>query len=218
MHTVKTYERSEDAHFDDLVTLFISLASINTAVTCYANRGISNDPKNPENAIHIGGRIATYSFHTHDLMHGISSDSWPDRIQVFRFGRECPPEYRTGSRDVYNSGMQELVGRVVGSAFLRYYEWKLSGARLSLPQNPREWPEVWRFSWLIRNAIAHGDRFAIDDPNFPETNWREFAVAPADSGRKWFDLDAVLLGGGDVLELLEELEAFDLSEARYRAG
>jgi len=218
MLSIRTFARSEHPYFDDLVTLLISLASINTALTCYANGGICNDPKNFNNAIHIGGSLATYSFHTHDLMHGISSDLWPDHIRLFRFSQDNPPEYRSGSRDLYNGGMQELVGRVVGSAFLRYYERRLDSVRPALPRSPREWPEVWRFAWLIRNAVAHGDRFAIDDLGFPKTTWRNFAVSAAESGQNWFDMDGGFLGGGDVLELIDELERVDPLEARDRAG
>jgi hypothetical protein len=199
-----------DAHFEDMVTLFVALAAVSTATTSYANVGLSPGAMNVNEAIHLGGKIATYSVRTHSLMHGISSDRWPVELPLFRFTPASPPDFHPHARDLFSGGMQQLISHLVGSAFLRYYEEKMESAKPLLGSSPRNWPPLWRFAWLIRNAVAHGGAFTINDSSFPATTWRTFSVSGADSGRNWFDMDAGLLGGGDIVELVEELEASEL--------
>ena len=192
-------------YFDDLATLFIALSSVNAALTCYSNSGVTLEASNPKHALHLFGKHATFSLLTHDLMHGIANDHWPTDLRLVQSSPENPPKLYPANRDLTNLGLQHLIGRLVGSAFLRYYERKLQTATPAVGGHPREWPELLRFAWLIRNAIAHGDRFTINDQTFPTTVWKSVSVSPAMSGKQWFDLDAGLLGGGDLILLMEEL-------------
>jgi hypothetical protein len=200
-----TFLKSTHDYYDELVAMFVSLASLETALTTYANRGIHPAPANPANAIHIFGRIATYSFHTFDLMHTISEGLWPASISAFRFEPNSPPILHPGSRDLYAQGLQDLIAKIVGTNFLPYFERVSNHAKPKYGGSQRTWPDVWRFAWILRNAIAHGDRFAINDPTFPTTIWRGISISGSDNGRKWFDIDGGLLAGGDVIELMEEL-------------
>jgi hypothetical protein len=99
-----------------------------------------------------------------------------------------------------------MIVQLVGAAFLKYYERNAHRPRKAFPQGQKTWPEVWRFAWLLRNAIAHGDKWSIDDKTLPTTHWHSISVSPNDSGMPWFDLGRYI-GGGDVLLLLEELDA-----------
>lgn len=205
MQISKTYTSESHDYFDDLVALFISLAALETALTCYANGGTTEATKNQNNAIHIGGRIATYSFHTFDLMHGASKDKWPTEIIIYRSTPDNPPSYHESNRDLSSLGIQRLVGSLVGSFFLKWYESKSDALKSKHGKHPIQWPDMFRFAWVLRNAIAHGDKFTINNPSFPTTQWRGFEVKAQHTGRIWFDLDAGFLGGGDVLELVADL-------------
>lgn len=205
MQSSQTFTPESHDYFDDLVALFISLAALNTSLTCYANDGITESPKNRNHALHIGGRIATHSFHTFDLMHEASKDKWPAKVTTYRFTPESPPSYYQGNRDLSNMGLQRLVGSLVGSFFLKWYERHSDALRLKHGNDPLEWPDLFRFAWALRNAIAHGDKFAINNPAFPVTQWRGVVVTTAHARKLWFDLDAGFLGGGDILELVIEL-------------
>lgn len=205
MQSSQTYTPTSHDYFDDLVSLFISLAALESALTCYANGGFTESPKNPNNAIHIGGRIATHSFHTFDLMHGASKGKWPVQITTYRFTPENPPSCHQGNQDISNMGLQRLVGSLVGSFFMKWYERHSDALKSKHGSDPLQWPDLFRFAWGLRNAIAHGDKFAINNPAFPVTQWRGLVITTAHAGTHWFDLDAGLLGGGDILELVIEL-------------
>jgi hypothetical protein len=99
-----------------------------------------------------------------------------------------------------------MVVQLVGTAFLRYFERNVHRPRTAFPGHQKGWPELWRFAWLLRNAVAHSDRWSINDPAFPSTSWHGVVVEPAGSGQPWFDINRYL-GGGDILLLLEELNA-----------
>ena len=200
-----TFRKSTHEFYDELVTMFVSLASVETAITTYVNNGLHQAPTNPANAIHVYGRVATYSFHTFDLMHSISLDLWPVSITAFRFEPSAAPLNHSASRDLYSQGLQDLVAKIVGTNFLAYFERISPHAKQKHGSSQRTWPDLWRFAWIIRNAVAHGDRFAINDPSFPPTAWRGITITANDSGRKWFDIDGGLIAGGDIIELMEEL-------------
>lgn len=199
------YLPTEHPHFDNLAALLISLASLETALTAYANEGFVQAPRNIQNAIHIGGRSMRRSFHTYDLLHGASVDKWPESLVIFRSRPEDQVDFHRGSRDLFSSGLHRAIEQMVGAAFVKFYESRLRHWKNAMGSQPKNWPDLWRFGWVLRNAIAHGDQFSIDDPTFAPCSWRCFRVDRQHNGRRWFDIDGGFLGGGDVLELIDEL-------------
>ena len=100
--------------------------------------------------------------------------------------------------------MANVVAKMVGNAYLSFFERHSSNVKRRFGQQPASWPSAWRMGWLLRNAVAHNGRFAINDANFPITTWNGITVSCSDNNAPWFDIKKYF-GGGDVLALIDEL-------------
>lgn len=203
MYGLRTYTQHNHGYFNEVATLFVNLASFNAAAESFWNSSATRIPMTENHTLSLMGRVANASFPVHELMHGVVRNAWPDRI-VLVLAEAAPPTIPNGIQ-LQGGAISNMVVRLVGTAFLRYYEKSSRRMKAASPGGPKSWPELWRFAWLLRNAIAHSDIWSINDPLFPVTNWRGIAVACEDSGLAWFDPKR-FLGGGDVLLLLEELD------------
>jgi hypothetical protein len=139
-------------------------------------------------------------------MHAVVRNNWPTELRL-----ELPPStarLQTISNpiELQSSGIEKMITQLVGATFLKYYERHAHSPKAAHPGGPKTFPALWRFAWLLRNAIAHGDRWRIDDPTFPDTIWNGVSVSQADKGQPWFQLSRYI-GGGDVVLLMEQLNA-----------
>lgn len=95
--------------------------------------------------------------------------------------------------------------------FTEFYENHVPLIREKFSGNPAEWPGVWNFARVIRNAIAHGGSLAIDSPNAPVARWQSLVYGHEQNGRAIFGTDIAV---GDLLilmfELSKQLDEFDV--------
>jgi hypothetical protein len=204
MSNVLTYTPTQHDFFEELTTLFINLASFSVALESFANAGSSAVPNDPKYTITLNGRIVDVSFPTHALLHGIVKNQWPAAIQL----SICPATQALVASPnpikLQCNNVSRMITRLVGAMFLQYYERNAHRPKAKYSGNQKKWPDVWRFAWLLRNAIAHGDTWNLSDPSFPPTTWKSVTITNADSGEVWNNI-ARYIGGGDVVLLMEEL-------------
>lgn len=196
--------------FDEVTALIINLASFNAATESFWNANRTEIPNSPDHTLYLMGRIANASFPIHTLMHNVVRNVWPVSLEVGLHLASIKPPLIPNGVQLQSHGITNLVVQLVGTTFLKYYERNIPRVKKSFPTGPKTWPEIWRFAWLLRNAIAHGDKWSIDDIKFPHTQWHGINVASHDSGQPWFNV-ARYIGGGDVLFLMEELNVFEWS-------
>ncbi len=106
-----------------------------------------------------------------------------------------------GSRDI-----NSLVGAALFGTFAeRANEW----IRGRNGTDYERWPPVSNFARCIRNAISHGQKVSMDNPNATGVSWRGNTISHADNGRKIIGTgeygvaDLILL----MLDLDDELTA-----------
>lgn len=92
--------------------------------------------------------------------------------------------------------------RVWSGAFTVFYE--SQKPFLNGMGRQREWPAIFRFAWMVRNACAHNGQVHFNDRAEPPVNWRECSVGPGQQGES---LLFELLSPGDVPGLMLELDA-----------
>jgi hypothetical protein len=206
MQGTRTYTPSQTSFFEEIATLLISLASFNAATESFANSSATRIPSTPEHTLNLYGRVVHASFQGHATMHGLVRNVWRSSLSVNLAPAPNSPPIPNNGIQLQGSSVANLVVQLVGTAFLKYYERNAHRPKAAHPQGPRTWPDLWRFAWLLRNAIAHGDRWSIADPSLPPTAWHGITVDSSANGMPWFDLNR-FLGGGDILLLLEELDA-----------
>ena len=204
MNSPRIYTAQQHSFFGEVTSLFVYLASFNTATEAFGH-GVTTIPNTPTHTPVLAGRVVNASFPIHELMHKVVRNEWPEEIRV-DFSSGVTPIPGSGGIQLQSDAAANLVIQLVGTAFLKYYERNAHRPKNVYSNNQRSWSNEWRFAWLLRNAIAHGDRWAIKDATIPETIWHGVSVSSNDNEKIWFDLNH-FIGGGDVLLLLEELDA-----------
>lgn len=206
MYGPRSYTPATHRFFDEAATLFVNLASFNAATESFWNSSSTSIPTTPNHTLTLMGRVAHASFPVHDLMHGVVRNNWPAHLPLVLQPSNTEPNLYSNGVQLQSGAVANMIVQMVGTAFLRYYERNAQRPKTAFPAGPKTWPELWRFAWLLRNAIAHADTWSLNDLSFPSTSWHGVGVSPRDSGSPWFDLNR-FIGGGDVLLLLEELDA-----------
>lgn len=191
--------------FDELAALVVGLASFNAATSAFTSWPAPPVPFNENHEIVLTGRVAHARLPIVRLMRGVAGNVWPAEIPIDLQPAINPIPSSNGVQ-LQHDAITNMVTQLVGTAFLRYYERNVDRPRAAFEGHPRTWPALWRFAWLLRNAIAHSDSWSINDATLPATNWRGIEVKASDTGLSWFD-HSRFLGGGDVFLLLEELDA-----------
>lgn len=201
----RTYNPASHDFFGEVATLLINLASFNTATEAFKHF-ITTIPSTPDHAPTLYGKVVHATFPIHNLMHRVVENTWPSELKLNFVSGDLSATNSGRGVQLQSDAIANMIVQLVGTAFLKYYERNSHRPKKAYPGNQRLWPTEWRFAWLLRNAIAHGDKWAINDATFPETLWHGVSVSPNDSGKSWFDLQG-FIGGADVLLLLEELNA-----------
>lgn len=113
---------------------------------------------------------------------------------------QSPPEHPIKLKNI-----QLLMARLVGDAFVSYYERHLDLVEsIWGKQKENRWPGVWRFGWAMRNACAHNGRIHFTYDTHPGVHWRNLSYAYGGNGRQvLFDEVA----GVELILLMEEMDA-----------
>jgi len=199
----RVYFPHQHEFFADITTLFVNLASFNAAVESFWTSS-TKIPQDRDHTLNLYGKVAHVSFPIHDLMHLVVRNRWPAELKLTLHPSTLSAPSQSNSVTLQSDAIVNMVTQLVGAMFLKYYERNSHRAKKAFGTTPRTWPETWRLAWLLRNAIAHGDKWAIDDKTFPETVWHSSRITTADSGQPWYD-PKTFLGGGDVILLMEEM-------------
>jgi hypothetical protein len=186
MHEYRTYTLTEHDFFDEVVCLFINLASFNAATESFLSSSATNIPNIPNHTLNLHGRVVHVSFPIHELMHMVVRNEWPSQLQLAFSPASVEPNSIPDGVQLQSDAIANMIVQLVGTTFLKYYERNAHRPKAAYPQGPKTWPETWRFAWLLRNAIAHGDKWALGDASFPPTTWNGISVSPIDSGNSWF--------------------------------
>jgi hypothetical protein len=191
--------------FDELVSLVVTLASFNAATESFWNSSSTRIPSSPTQVVQFYGTTVHAIFPTHSLMHEVVRNIWPRELKL-TLSTSSVPLHQSNPVELQSSGIEKMITQLVGATFLKYYERHAHLPKFAHPGGPKTFPELWRFAWLLRNAIAHGDKWKISDPTFPTTSWNGISVSPADNEQPWFKIGKYI-AGGDVILLMEQLNA-----------
>ncbi|MEJ7807671.1 MAG: hypothetical protein WKG03_17320 [Telluria sp.] len=69
---------------------------------------------------------------------------------------------------------------------------------------PANWPPVWNFARVVRNAMSHGGAINFTNLGSPAVTWRGLTYSPAENGRNILHSD---LWPGDIFDLIVEMDA-----------
>ena len=141
-------------------------------------------------------------FDPSNLLLELSHNRQPSQIQ---FSEERMNDQNTlipeGSVEMPDLSL--LRKRLIQSVFTDFYETQKS--RASEKWNRlQEWDSIWKFAWLVRNALAHGGKINWRDKRISSVSWKTISYnQKKDNGREIIFQD---IGEGDLIILIDELD------------
>lgn len=201
--TVRTYKKSDQKFFDDLVTMLCSLGGIFITADAFHNKGVTNAPKDPNYYGEFEGsalklKFTWYPFETYNK---IIANGWPEEIVL----HEDIPHKWSKAFGITTSAFKNLQILHIQASFIRYFEnhrheiEKISGS------DPYKWPDPWNFARVIRNASAHGGEINFNNPKANAVSWATAGLtySPKDNGQKIFFTDFSVV---EMIVLMEEMD------------
>ncbi len=116
-------------------------------------------------------------FCPYDIFNPILAGGWPGIIEI-RFEpiiKAKPASFKK------ITGIRRLHMTLIQIAFINYFEKTKPIIKNKYGTN---WPPVWNFASVIRNALAHGGRIRIDDPDAKRVSWMTLTYSPLDNGKQ----------------------------------
>lgn len=124
-------------------------------------------------------------------------NAWPVTVEFQSFSADPIPP---GS--VLNLGVVEHFIFGLGQQLLTNFVEGRKAVLRSTYGKVTNWPPIWNFGRVVRNAMSHGGRIRIDDRSV--VHWRNLTYSDADNGNPIINVD---LWPADLFILVKEMEA-----------
>ncbi len=198
------YNPQEHGFYEELVRLVICLGSVGKTIELHAT-GYSKKFKTRE-TIAIQGKEGVSGLEVHvfprPFYDRLLSPSGKQAEFVRVIKRPINPS--SPKHPIFLPNVQVMMARLVGDAFVSYYERHLDAVEARWKEKRSEWPEVWRFGWAIRNACSHDGKFHFSGLGSKPVMWRNLTYDFNDNGRPVLFDD---LTGVELILLMEEMDA-----------
>jgi hypothetical protein len=202
---MRKYFRNEHHFFDDLVSLLVSMASLGMATEAH-NFGYRPAFKQNERVVLSGSSNVSNTsllFSPYTLLQPIAKNGWPTVIEF----EEQPLDVSLNTLQNYPvklTGVSGLNSMMIQSAYVHYFETIRPQIKTQYGSNTTEWPDVWNFGRVIRNAFSHGGCINFLNPNAQSVNWKTLTYSPSDNGRQVLYRD---LASVDIILLMEDMDS-----------
>lgn len=201
---VFTYSDKTHRFFDEIVRIVICYASIGRTVELHVN-GVAI-PFTSKDTVAMEGKHSVSGLEIHffplqvyaDLLG--NPDPQPRFLKVIkRTINSQPPKH-----PIQLSNVQLLMARLIGDAFVSYYERHVDVAIRNWGKEAEGgWPAVWSFGWAIRNACSHNGKIYFTSSKHAPVTWRTLNYDYKDNGKQvLFDE----LTGVELILLMEEMD------------
>lgn len=199
------YRERDHGFFPELLRMVVSTSAV--AIACELHKSRSVRPYKSGDFVVIEGKRE---------VSGIELQFFPEPIYRFlvsptkRLPRfmtvikkeiaKCSPKH-----PIQVDKIQLLIARLVGDAFMSYYERYLDAVEeLWGKEKKGRWPPNWQFGWAIRNACAHNGKIHFRDKGHAPVKWRTLQYDFSDNGRTvLFDE----MAGAELVLLMEDMDA-----------
>ena len=189
--------------FDDLVTLLTSLASFATQMDIYKHGHCEG--LNLNRSMAIGGcTIPTdLIFWPHKVMPTLASKNWPTQLELTE-APLCSGMPKSISFELSSNEIKDVTALATQGSFIRYYETMISQVEKAFGSDRKNWPPIWNFGRVVRNAFAHGGKITFENPLAANVSWKNITYSPSDNGRQIMYKDIAYV---EVVYLMDEMDA-----------
>jgi len=203
--TIVEYTPLDHGFYEELVRLVICLGSVGKAIELHAT-GVAKKFKTSE-AFAIQGKEGVSGLEVHVFPRPFYDRLLSSAGKQAEFVRliKQPINPSPPKHPIFLPNVQVLMARLVGDAFVSYYERHLNAVEAKWDKESKgKWPCVWKFAWAIRNACSHNGKIFIRDPNHQGVQWRNLKYDHSYNGRPILFDD---LTGVELILLMEEMDA-----------
>lgn len=197
--------------FDDLQTMMISLSSLILISDVLYRKACPfidlTDDEKLDKLVEIPFEGLTikeaYSYKAFKPLSGIVKNT-PTEVVEFNIYPPLPvgTSVKTISDSHYVDQPTLFQQRIIGSAFVNFFERNKSTIETKFGQNPSSWPPELNFARVIRNAYSHGGQIHFTSPSASPVTWRGIRYSYSDNGKSIHD--KIYLP--EIIELMKEIE------------
>jgi hypothetical protein len=102
------------------------------------------------------------------------------------------------------SAFEDLLHNAIAPPFVNYYETWNEWLITNVSTDPYQWPTVWNFARIVRNAATHGYNVNWNNDRAPAISWHHLTYSASDNGRPLIGAELRL---GDLLVLMFEMDS-----------
>ena len=135
------------------------------------------------------------------LTTSLCKEQWPNRLELLERAITNSPNFPVGFSV---GGIQRLHSQYFQAVFIHFYESVVPLVVQLYGKKQVNWPDIWNFGRVVRNAFAHGGCVRIDDPNSRPVNWGNLTYSYSDNGRNLLFNDLCIV---ELILLMEEMDA-----------
>lgn len=198
----RTYLQSQHRFFDSLVAFTASASSLGIALAAQKNGNSPGFSPNEYVALTGNPTVAGVEFHffPHKILSALVGNGWPTTLVL----DEHPINPQPVVHSLNLTGLQGVHGAMIANAFVKYFEETRTFTEAKYSTNCQQWPSVWNFGRVIRNALGHKGTIKFDNPNAQPVTWKSLSYSPSDNGKAilYHDVTAV-----ELILLMEDMDA-----------
>ena len=214
---MKRYTKSQHKFFDYMVTFLSSLCCIGIGLR---NHRIISSGKYPakvvlpillspfynkDRELKLQGISTTSNLELiirpYGLLNDLANNIWPTEIE---FDESPLSDETKGMRQPVNlSATDSFHAQLIKSTFIAYYE-QFSLVIQKKYGTIQNWPSVWHFGRVVRNAFVHNGVITIRDPKAPPVSWEKLSYSAANNGQNILYVDLAVV---EIILLMEEMDS-----------
>lgn len=198
----RTYQQSQHRFFDSLVAFAASASSLGIALAAQKNGNSTGFSPNEFVALTGNPAVAGIEFHffPHNILSTLVSNGWPTTLVLDEHPINPSPAFHT----LNLTGLQGVHGAMIANAFVKYFEETRSLAEAKYSTNTQQWPAVWNFGRVMRNALGHKGTIKFDNPKAQPVVWRSLSYSASDNGKAVLYQDVTAV---ELILLMEDMDA-----------
>lgn len=179
--------------FDELISFILMVSSLAPSIELQNDRKTTKWLPTQYIVFEPGRAFRDFQIrvYPYEIINLISKNIWPSKFVIIKE----PFIHSVQEHPVSINCIQMVHGTIIQSTFSQYYENIKSTIEEKFGKEVENWPNVWNFARVVRNAFSHGGRIKISNSKAPKIVWRELEYDYYSNGKSimYTDLTAVEL-------------------------
>lgn len=166
--------------YDSAISLIAGVCSINLVIDAYHSEAT---PYTEGHYLFFEGRKNVtnkiYYIFPYDIYRHLVEDKWPTAIKIHFKEKTFPDQ----EQDEGSIGSFAKVFLSLGQAtFIQFWELIKGEINSKCGSDQKKWSDIFKFGWIIRNALAHNFKITINDSQIENIRWNNLVYGFSKNG------------------------------------